>query len=199
METTIHQAQRLTSMTARTLSAKKEAALSQELLRRPAERRIDKGKGTLQMVVEEQKNAERLEQTKARLDSTNAMNDIVAKEGNVEDLQSIVALEQQKEAVKEDDSLLNVMLTAQSEPKEDERKEVDAEVLEAVEEAPSIPLYKIQKAPSTPENTIEETIDDATMGKADNAFVVWLKDHTIVVLLAAIIVCMGVCYVCQKK
>lgn len=200
MNGNIVQARQLTALTRTSMTSTTEARLSQTLMQQPTVAKTDSGAGALHLLVEQKKQAERIEQQKQIWASNNRLNDLVAKEGNVDDLQTIIAIEHQKEAIEggSDDEALEVMQTAVEEtekvsgnyPKELQERDTDASRM-----AKEIRTKAAEEVHDKADQTAEESEGEKKL----KSVLQWCEKHIALVCIAMLAFAMVVRYYCNKS
>lgn len=198
MTPAIPQARQLTAITATNLSTQREAQLSQTLMSRPAAAKTDNGKAALNLLVDRQIQADNILRQKQALAANNRLSDLAAKEGNAQDIQTIIAIEQQKELLEDDnaDETINIMLTTSEEQPQQPR------------DTPASRMAKEIKAKATEEakaKTAEEANNNTTdteqkpYEKKIQAVIQWCSRHLALVVILLFALLAVVQYYCSKS
>lgn len=204
MTPAIPQARQLTAITAANLSTQREAQLSQTLMSRPTAAKTDNGKGTLNLLVDRQIQADSILRQKQALAANNRLSDLVAKEGNAQDLQTIIAIEQQKDMLEDDnaDETIDIMLTASEEQPltgYKPQKERDTPASRMAKEIQTKATEEA-KAKAAEEANTKTTDKEQTPGeKKIQAIVQWCSRHLALVVILLFALLAVVQYYCSKS
>lgn len=198
MTPAIPQARQLTAITAANLSTQREAQLSQTLMSRPAAEKKDNGKAALNLLVDRQIQVDNILRQKQALAANNRLSDLAAKEGNAQDIQTIIAIEQQKELLEDDnaDETINIMLTASEEqpqqPRDTPASRMAKEIqTKATEEA------KAKAAEEANNNTTDK--EQKPYEKKIQAVIQWCSQHLALVVILLFALLAVVQYYCSKS
>lgn len=193
----IPQARQLTAITATNLSTQREAQLSQTLMSRPAAAKTDNGKAALNLLVDRQIQADTILRQKQALAANNRLSDLAAKEGNAQDIQTIIAIEQQKELLEDDnaDETINIMLTASEKQPQQPRDTPDSRM------AKEIQAKATEEAKAKTEEANNNTTDkeQKPYEKKIQAVIQWCSRHLALVVILLFALLAVVQYYCSKS
>lgn len=197
MTPAIPQARQLTAITAANLSTQREAQLSQTLMSRPAAAKTDNGKAALNLLVEQQIQADSILRQKQALAANNRLSDLVAKEGNAQDLQTIIAIDRQKDMLEDDstDETIDIMLTAT----EEQPQERDTPASRMAKQIQAKATEEAKAKAAEEANTKTTDKEQTPCEKKIQAVIQWCSRHLALVVILLFALLAVVQYYCSKS